>query len=179
MAVFFSSYQNYKVGDLSCVDCLLISSILNVYVRNQPYIFIQEAFRINRKKVGIRIIVSALAAIVLVLGTAGIGAAGPSPVSEAKADGVRTGIHPETGMLAFVGAEPSAPIGVAGAVGEGIPAQTRASAILQAYAPQFGVANPAEELTVLREKEADGRQIIRYQQVYRGIPVLGGELILN
>ena len=133
----------------------------------------------NSKKVGIRIIVSALAALVLMLGTAGIGAASPSPVSEAKAGGVRTGIHPETGMLAFVGAEPSAPIGVAGAVGEGIPAQTRASAILQAYAPQFGVANPAEELTVLREKESDGRQVIRYQQVYRGIPVLGGELILN
>ena len=71
----------------------------------------------NSKKVGIRIIVSALAALVLILGTAGIGAAGPSPVSEVKADGVRTGIHPETGMLAFVGAEPSAPIGVAGAVG--------------------------------------------------------------
>jgi Zn-dependent metalloprotease len=38
----------------------------------------------------------------------------------------------------------------------------------------------ASELTVMREKAAErGRSVVRFQQVYQGIPVLGGELIVN
>ena len=133
----------------------------------------------KRKSIAIRITVSVLAIFVLIFGMVETSAASPAPVGQEKAGGVRMGYHPETGMLAFVGASPSAPIGAMGAVGDDIPAQARAEAILSIYAPQFGVQNPAGELTVLREKESDGRQVIRYQQVYQGVPILGGELILN
>ena len=133
----------------------------------------------NTKNIALRIAISALTAFVLVFGTTEIGAASPLPETPAIGGGVRTATHPETGMLSFIGADPSAPIAVAGAVGDGIPAQTRAAAILAEYAPQFGIRNPSEELTVLRETGDGGSQIIRYQQVYQGVPVLAGELILN
>lgn len=133
-----------------------------------------------KQKAITRIIVSALAGVVLTLGTVITGAAGPSPQTPAKGGGgIRTAIHPETGKLSFIGAEPGAPIAVRGAVGEGIAPSLRAEAVLAAYAPQFGVANPQRDLTLTRETAAGGRQIVRYRQEYQGIPVLGGELTLN
>lgn len=94
--------------------------------------------------------------------------------------GIRTATSPATGMLTFVGASPSEPLGVAGAVGANIDAPARASIILSVYAPQFGVANPREELSLVREKQlADGRRVMRYQQTYEGVPVIAGDLVLQ
>jgi bacillolysin len=132
-----------------------------------------------RKTVAIRIIVSLLAAFVLIFGTAGLSSASPAPSEAIKEGGIRTGYHPVTGMLTFIGAEPSVPIAIRGAVGQGIVPTTRAAAVLDAYAAQFGVANPQDELSVVSEKQSDGRQVVRYQQVYQGVPVVGGELIVN
>jgi Zn-dependent metalloprotease len=44
----------------------------------------------------------------------------------------------------------------------------------------FGVKNQSQELSVMREVVRDGqRSHVRFQQTYQGIPVLGGELIVN
>lgn len=128
----------------------------------------------------IRVLLSVLAALVLLFGVTGSLSAGANSAAKGPVGGgIRTGVHPATGMLNFIGADPSAPIAVAGAVGQGIGAQSRAGAILAAYAPQFGVANPREELSLKSEKAIDKRQILRYQQNYNGVPVLGGEVMLQ
>lgn len=132
------------------------------------------------KTITIRVLASALAALVLVLGTVVTGAAGPSPQTPAKGGGgIRTATHPETGKLSFIGAEPGAPIAVRGAVGQGFAPAARARAVLAAYAPQFGVADPQRDLALTKETSEGSRQVVRYRQEFQGIPVLGGELTLN
>lgn len=98
----------------------------------------------------------------------------------AQGPGERRGYHPQTGMLTFLGASPDQPIAVAGAAGPDLTLDVRGEAILQAYAGEFGVRNPSEELTLARQSvSANGQQTVRYQQVYQGVPVMGGELIVN
>ena len=56
----------------------------------------------------------------------------------------------------------------------------RARQFLGAYGSAFGLTDQAQELTVERSKATeDGRSVVRFQQVYQGIPVVGGELIVN
>ncbi len=107
--------------------------------------------------------------------------AGSVPAPAAQDLGERRGYHPQTGMLTFLGASPSEPIVVAGAVGPDLPAEARGEAILQAYAAEFGIQDPVEELTVSGQSVSPvtEQQTVRYQQVYQGVPILGGELILN
>ncbi|MEW6028397.1 MAG: M4 family metallopeptidase [Chloroflexota bacterium] len=107
--------------------------------------------------------------------------AGSAPAPAAQDLGERRGYHPQTGMLTFLGASPAEPIVVAGAVGPDLPAEARGEAILQAYAAEFGIQDPVEELTVSRQSVSPmtENQSVRYQQVYQGVPILGGELVLN
>ncbi len=103
-----------------------------------------------------------------------------SSPSSAMLDGdIRTSRHPQTGMLTFLGADPSTPIRVDAAMREGLPLQERGLAILDQYGPEFGLQNPREELTLMSSHEADGRGTVRYQQVHQNVPVMGGELIVN
>ena len=53
-------------------------------------------------------------------------------------------------------------------------------ALAKRFGPEFGLNNPARELTALKTARSDnGRMTFRYQQNYQGIPVVGGELIVN
>ena len=48
------------------------------------------------------------------------------------------------------------------------------------YGALFGLQDPADELSLEKvTEEKDGASFVRYQQVYQGIPVLGGELIVQ
>ncbi|MGI6208111.1 MAG: M4 family metallopeptidase [Anaerolineae bacterium] len=92
--------------------------------------------------------------------------------------------HPRTGLVRFysAGAEASARALQAAPSGEGAPAdpQTTALTFLEAFGPIFGVNSPARELATFRVTEADrGRSFTRYQQLYQGVPVMGGELIVQ
>src|SRR3972149_2342069 len=92
----------------------------------------------------------------------------------------RTATHDQTGKLRFLGADPATPITVPGALVAGLAPEDRGLAILQAYGPEFGLRNPGQELRALRAgplDQAPGH--VRYQQVHQGIPVFGGELIVN
>ena len=110
------------------------------------------------------------------------GASGSLSVQAAPGgDGdIRTATSPITGMLTYVGASPSEPLGVTGAVGPNMDGPARAAIILSVYAPQFGIANAREDLALVREKQlADGRRVMRYQQMYQGVPVIAGDLVLQ
>jgi bacillolysin len=91
---------------------------------------------------------------------------------------VRIDYHAQTGKVNFIGTDRSASIAVTGinsvATTEGV-----ALGFLNEYGSLFGVSDPAIELTVMKTRTTEqGDGMIRYQQVYRGVPVMGAELTL-
>jgi Zn-dependent metalloprotease len=94
-------------------------------------------------------------------------------------DGIRRGYHPQTGKLSFLGADPSNPLRVEKAMERGLAPETRAVANLEMYAREFGIRDVSRELRVMRSTNAEDRLTVKYQQVYKDIPVMAGELIVN
>jgi len=47
------------------------------------------------------------------------------------------------------------------------------------FAPQFGIKSPAQQLRVKKQKSENAKTHIRYGQMHRGLPVIGGELVAN
>jgi Zn-dependent metalloprotease len=93
--------------------------------------------------------------------------------------GNRRDYHNETGQLTFLGADPASPIEVPGAQVPGA-AEDQAAAFLAVYGREFGLSNPFEELVLARSTlSGRGWTSTRYQQLYRGIPVLAGELAIH
>jgi Zn-dependent metalloprotease len=107
-------------------------------------------------------------------------AAGPAPAPRPQeGGGVRRGYHAQTGKLTFIGANPDEPISVPEAMVSGLSLEDRALVMASAYASDFGLSDPAQELRLTRSRQpGDGRSISRYQQVYQGVPVMGGELVV-
>src|ERR1044071_9476312 len=65
----------------------------------------------------------------------------------------KKGINPETGIVSF---------------------------IANVYGKEFGLKNPSQELKLQKlDKDNSGNDIARYQQLYRGVPVIAGEMIVN
>ncbi len=129
----------------------------------------------------------------LMLGTATGGQAappdqGPSPtdadligqLQQETGGQVRISYHAGTGKVRFIGTDLERPIArPVGVAAEATPEQA-ARQFLASYGQLFGLRDPAEELAVMRERAADqGRSFVRFQQTHRGIPVLGGELIVQ
>ena len=50
---------------------------------------------------------------------------------------------------------------------------------LSRTAPQFGVTNPARDLELVPRPEKGKAASVRYQQLYKGVPVIAGELLVN
>ena len=58
--------------------------------------------------------------------------------------------------------------------------QDAARMFLSQYGGLFGLRDQAEELRLMRTRSVDrGRAFVRFQQIHRGVPVLGGELIVQ
>ncbi|MEK8089375.1 M4 family metallopeptidase [Thermithiobacillus plumbiphilus] len=88
-----------------------------------------------------------------------------------------------SGQVSFIGANPGAPLPLARRVttaGVDRAADSASMAALQEYGPLFGLGNPREELQLIRSSEHPlGGEVARYQQVAGGVPVIGGELVVN
>ncbi|MBI3341157.1 MAG: M4 family metallopeptidase, partial [Chloroflexi bacterium] len=99
--------------------------------------------------------------------------------SQTGKDGTQVGYNPDTGNVAFIGG--GSPISVPGVTGiSAMSPQDKALAIANTYAPQFGLQNPSQDLSLVSEQaDAGGGNVVRYQQTYQGVPVLAGELIVN
>lgn len=53
-------------------------------------------------------------------------------------------------------------------------------ALAKRFGPEFGLKDPGQDLAEIKSQRVDnGRTTARYQQKYQGIPVMGGELIVN
>lgn len=89
-------------------------------------------------------------------------------------------VHRETGRINFVGTEADKPIRLPVALpAEGTP-EAVARAYLSVCGSLFGLRDQASELTVMTsETDERGRSFVRFQQVYQGVPILGGEIIVQ
>ncbi|HSF80847.1 MAG TPA: M4 family metallopeptidase, partial [Anaerolineales bacterium] len=94
--------------------------------------------------------------------------------------------HAGTGKVRFMRPSSGLAIPQPGALAAGATPQMAAMNFLAGYGEMFGLRDPASELTVMKERtlepesaEAIGRSFVRYQQVYQGIPIMGGELIVQ
>ncbi|MCX7626409.1 MAG: M4 family metallopeptidase, partial [Candidatus Sumerlaeaceae bacterium] len=97
--------------------------------------------------------------------------------------GARVSYHSATGKLRFFGTAPGK-----GAVSpriqslsaSGQPPEVTARAFLQEYGEGFGIKSPDRELATRRVRYVGvGRSVVRFQQEYQGLPVIGGELIVH
>jgi bacillolysin len=94
--------------------------------------------------------------------------------------GVRTAQHDATGKLRFVGTAPGKPIPRPPGVAATAAPQVAARAFLRAHGAAFGLRDEARELRVAGVRSGSrGRSSVRFQQVHQGVPVIGGELVVN
>lgn len=90
-------------------------------------------------------------------------------------EAARTSFKAQSGLMNFV----AAPKGKSLVESAGS-ADDAALKAISAYGNQFGIADPARDLQLTKQNASkDGRSSFRYQQTYQGIPVIGGELIVN
>jgi len=83
--------------------------------------------------------------------------------------------HLGTGRTRFFGTEPGRPVTAVGASPE-----AAARSFLATYGPLFGTDAPGRDLRLARTATADrGRSSVRFQQTHRGVPVFGGEMVVN
>ncbi len=97
----------------------------------------------------------------------------------------KTSIHTQTGKVRFFQpGDEERTIRPASLKPESPPVQA-AFAYLDSYGSQFGIEDPQNQLQVKEETivpEATrntARSLVRYQQVHRGVPVMGGEIIVQ
>ncbi len=93
---------------------------------------------------------------------------------------VQMAFHAQTGKVRFIGTELEHPIPQPVPLPDGAMAETAARQFLATYGSLFGLKDPSAELQTMEEQAADrGRSFVRFQQVSGGIPVLGGELVVQ
>jgi hypothetical protein len=105
----------------------------------------------------------------------------PSPAVNAQGgDGIKREVNAGSGKVSFIGPESGRVLSASRALGTFVRPQDPAMALAKRFAPEFGLKNPERDLFEIKaNRSEDGRVIVRYQQHYQGIPVMGGELIVN
>lgn len=83
----------------------------------------------------------------------------------------------ETGRVTFVATQPGRPLAPAEGVDAGDRPSEAAVAYLTEHEQAFGIAG--DELDVVASSETGAGRSVRTQQVVDGVPVLGGELVVN
>ena len=88
----------------------------------------------------------------------------------------RVSYHVYTGKVRFLGTDLEHPFPQTAKLAASASSEESARQFLASYGTLFGLQDQAQELAVLRAKEADsGRTFVRFQQMHQGIPVVGAE----
>lgn len=130
----------------------------------------------------VKILLATCITALLLSGTASSSAANSNAMFVEQsliAQGAQLTHHRLTGQATFIGTKTGKAIALPNT---GTPRTASAVAMdaLTAYGALFGLRNPSTELTQKSLKIIDGgRSSVRYQQNYNGIPVIGGEMIVN
>ena len=93
---------------------------------------------------------------------------------------LRVSHHSYTGKVRFVGSELQRPIWQNHGLTAGATPEEAARSFLSTYGLLFGLRDESSELKTVRSRiRDDGRTLVRFQQMHQGIPVIGGELIVQ
>src|SRR5688572_5388388 len=112
----------------------------------------------------------------------GFSATQPQSAAAQGGDGIKRQVNVESGKVSFIGPESGRSVSASKALGISsfIRPADPALALAKRFAPEFGLKNPERDLSVKESDQLDTGQLnVRYQQNYQGIPVMGGELIVN
>ncbi|MEO7370346.1 MAG: M4 family metallopeptidase, partial [Ilumatobacteraceae bacterium] len=97
-------------------------------------------------------------------------------LQRASGDRTQVSVRPQTGVATFVGGSGGHPLAPAVKA----TAEVAARGFVDHYGALFGVADPSTDLTELRTfRASSGNSAVRFQQTYRGVPVLAGELAVQ
>ena len=101
-------------------------------------------------------------------------------IDELEGAGAKVAKHSETGEVRFIGTSRGRAIGRPDRLAADAPAESAARAHLAKYGKLFGIEDETQELRTEKAKKAgNGRSVVRFQQVYKDVPVMGGELNVN
>jgi len=99
--------------------------------------------------------------------------------NQLKKAGVKIGLKRDSDRVSLIGAQPQAPLMVPGLT-PGAPPAVNAKVLIEKFGGLFGLSQAGKELLPKREgRNGSGGTMVRYQQHYRGVPVMGGELVVN
>jgi bacillolysin len=107
------------------------------------------------------------------------------PMQSASAqgkDGIKRQVNIQTGKVSFIGSENGSALSASKVLEISPPnrLQNPAMALAKRFGPEFGLKNPERDLAELKTNHSNnGRLSVHYQQNYQGVPVMGGELIVN
>jgi len=132
----------------------------------------------------ILIFLSSIAMTTIDVQAAPMGQEPPPPVQPQSFDleKLDVSIHDQTGKVRFLATSPAEPILISAVVASGgeITAEDAARAFLGEHGDLFGLRDASGELTLMTEvSDETQRSFERFQQVYQGVPVLGGELVVQ
>lgn len=107
-----------------------------------------------------------------------------SPIAQLQAGGSEVRYHDRTGLIRFYSAGDETVQRALQTAESSADAKADSQAValtfLNSFGPLFGVRAPNRELTLDRQTEGErGRSFLRYRQLYQGVPVMAGELILQ
>ncbi len=91
----------------------------------------------------------------------------------------RTTLDAESGTLRFIGTTPGRPIPKPASLPANASPEAAARGYLSVCGSLLGLRNQASELSVIRQKADEQRTTVRFQQQYQGIPIVGGEVIVQ
>jgi bacillolysin len=120
------------------------------------------------------------------LAPANVTAAPPPPddltaaLRQQTGERVQIAYHSQTGLVRYIGTDLEHPIRPASSLAFGASPEAAARQFMVEYGSLFGVTHQASDLQVMSVTAAGGeRSFVRFQQLYGGIPVLGGEVIVQ
>ncbi len=104
----------------------------------------------------------------------------PLSASAQGSDGIQRNYNAESGKVTHITGTGNEPIILMGAMSTDMTPAERSDILVERFAPEFGLTSSSEELTLADESQPEADRVVtKYQQVYQGVPVLGGELIVN
>lgn len=98
-----------------------------------------------------------------------------------QGNGEKRAYDPETGQLILASGDAATLRAMVGDL-SALSTEQIAESLVNRYAPAFGIRNPGQELSMYRAQQFNGEVttfVNRYQQLYRGVPVFGGNMVIN
>ncbi|MBA3307268.1 MAG: M4 family metallopeptidase [Chloroflexi bacterium] len=100
--------------------------------------------------------------------------------SELRGAGGNIARHAATGQVRFVSGSAPRPAATSETLGRPSTPQAAARRFMARYGSLFGIADASRDLRVARSERAiGGNTFVRYQQLHRGVPVLGAEIAVQ